>query len=263
MNETAQLVGRNEILSWYNSFLSLNYCKIEETASGAAHCQLMDAIHPGKVPLKKVLFNAAYEYEYIHNYKIFLQSIFNELGINKVIPVESLITAKCQDNLAFCQWMRRYYDKNKNSVGNSPYDPVSRRRECNCVYDGDKISAAIMHSSLSSINSSKRINAEHSQGTPSKTRVRPTSLSNNNTDKNAQEEISYLKHRLAEAVLNIDKMEKERDFYFKKLREIENLTQIWINQEQQQKLKDKENAFCEGTVRSKVAKEVQVVLYES
>lgn len=54
-------------------------------AAGAIACQLMDIIHPGKVPMHKVKWNAKVDYEFVHNYKI-LQSVFNRLKIDKVRP---------------------------------------------------------------------------------------------------------------------------------------------------------------------------------
>ena len=126
MMSGAYFVGRKELLGWINEFLCLNYTKIEQTASAAVHCQLMDAIHPGKVPLSKVNFNATQEYEFVNNFKI-LQKIFSSVGVDKLIDVQALIRAKYQDNLEFCQWMKCYFDRYyKTEV---PYDAEARRKE--------------------------------------------------------------------------------------------------------------------------------------
>jgi RP/EB family microtubule-associated protein len=39
-------VGKNELLTWLNELLQLNYTKVEQCANGAAYCQIMDALYP-------------------------------------------------------------------------------------------------------------------------------------------------------------------------------------------------------------------------
>jgi RP/EB family microtubule-associated protein len=53
MMDGAFFVGRKEIMDWVNSTLDLNLAKIEDTASGAAACQLLDIMYPGQVPMHK------------------------------------------------------------------------------------------------------------------------------------------------------------------------------------------------------------------
>ena len=96
MMDQAYFVGRVELLNWLNELLALDYTKVEQTCTGipffvritkfyqaAAHCQIMDAIYPGSVPLAKVKFDAKQEYEFVHNFKI-LQTVFDKQGIDKV-----------------------------------------------------------------------------------------------------------------------------------------------------------------------------------
>ncbi|KAL6575483.1 hypothetical protein OROHE_000860 [Orobanche hederae] len=74
--------------SWINSTLHLNLSKVEElyeivqACTGAVQCQLMDAAHPGIMPMHKVNFDASYDYEMIQNYNV-LQDVFNKLKITK------------------------------------------------------------------------------------------------------------------------------------------------------------------------------------
>lgn len=46
MMDAAFFVGKNELLTWLNELLQLNYSKVEQCANGAAYCQIMDAIYP-------------------------------------------------------------------------------------------------------------------------------------------------------------------------------------------------------------------------
>ncbi|KAL0041753.1 hypothetical protein WJX79_003445 [Trebouxia sp. C0005] len=164
----AYFVGRHELLQWINSTLGLNLSKIEQTASGAVACQLLDALHPGCVALGKVDFNAKNDYEYINNYKI-LQAAFTKLGIDKHVEVNKLIRARPLDNIEFMQWLKSYFDSHSNGQ-NLNYDAAARRAA-------------------------------------------------SKTGGEATEQVTELK-------LKVDNVERERDFYFDKLRDIEILCQM-------------------------------------
>ena len=50
-------LGRYELMSWMNSFLRIDYTKVEEFSDGIAYCQVVDALLPGSVPLHKLAFH--------------------------------------------------------------------------------------------------------------------------------------------------------------------------------------------------------------
>ena len=54
-----------------------------QTYNGAVACQMLDRLHPGVLPLKKVDFNANQAYLYEQNWRL-LQQAFRTLGIKYV-----------------------------------------------------------------------------------------------------------------------------------------------------------------------------------
>ncbi|KAG9440337.1 hypothetical protein H6P81_020502 [Aristolochia fimbriata] len=225
MMDSAYFVGRTEILAWVNSTLHLNVSKVEEAASGAIQCQLMDAVHPGMVPMHKVNFDAKSEYEMIQNYKV-LQDVFNKLKITKHIEVNKLVKGRPLDNLEFMQWMKRYCDTVNGGQMHS-YNALERREACKGGKDANKKTAPTQASSRSSSTTTTTTSRTH----PSNTSRKNDSTSGNPTNppvKSAKpvanggpaydEQITQLK-------IYVDSLEKERDFYFAKLRDVEILCQ--------------------------------------
>lgn len=74
--------------------------------------------------MAKVKWGAKFDYEFVENYKV-LQNAFDKNGIKKHIDVDKLVKAKYQDNLEFCQWIKRYFDLNYSG---EPYNAVERRK---------------------------------------------------------------------------------------------------------------------------------------
>ncbi|ORX73506.1 hypothetical protein BCR32DRAFT_261927 [Anaeromyces robustus] len=207
--------SRTELLTWLNDLLQLNYTKIEQCGTGAALCQIMDSIYPGDVPLRRVNFTTNLEYEYVQNYKI-LQQVFDKHGIEKAIPVQRLMKCRFQDNLEFLQWMKKFWDT--YYTGNA-YDAVARRNAS--AKKGVK-------KPLSSVKPrvvTSRPSTASSRSTPTTTRTTgvKTELEAEyqNTMNELSEEITGLK-------ATVEALEKERDFYFGKLRDIEVLIQNQI-----------------------------------
>lgn len=221
MMDSAYFVGRNEILQWINNRLQLNLSKIEEAASGAVQCQMMDMTFPGVVPMHKVNFDGKTEYDFIQNYKV-LQDVFNKLKINKHIDVNKLVKARPLDNLEFLQWLKRYCDSINGGLMNENYDPVERR----CKGGKDRPSRTMqknsksMHgNSMHNPGSGDRVGARKTTGLKQGKAHSPTNEVDNS------EEIQVLSQEITELKLSVDLLEKERDFYFGKLRDVEILCQ--------------------------------------
>ncbi|KAG9152681.1 hypothetical protein Leryth_020888 [Lithospermum erythrorhizon] len=229
--DSAYFVGRSEILAWINSTLRLSLSKVEESCTGAVQCQLMDAVHPGMVPMHKVNFDAKSEYDMIQNYKV-LQDVFNKLKITKHIEVAKLVKGRPLDNLEFMQWMKRYCDSVSGGKMQS-YNPVERREGCKGGKDASKKSATSQTSTKSSTapkhatqntrrNEAPRSHVSAGNQPAAKVVSRPSSREGPSFS--SQERAAY-EEQITELKLYVDNLERERDFYFAKLRDVEILCQ--------------------------------------
>ncbi len=137
MMEGAFFVGKGELLSWINDSFDLGLTKVEQCATGAVYCQIIDAIYPGTVAMQNVRWGAKFDYEFVENFKV-LQQAFAKNDIKRYIDVDKLVKAKYMDNLEFLQWIKRYYDINYNG---EPYDAVGRRKgqDLHYILGGGKV----------------------------------------------------------------------------------------------------------------------------
>ncbi|XP_022137379.1 microtubule-associated protein RP/EB family member 1B [Momordica charantia] len=217
MMDSAYFVGRNEILTWINNCLQLNLSRIEEAASGAVQCQMIDMTYPGAVPMHKVNFDAKTEYDMIQNYKV-LQDVFNKLKIEKHIEVNRLVKGRPLDNLEFLQWLKRYCDSVNGGIMNENYNPVERRCKGGkeryvkgCQKTAKSLQAYNMHSP----GSVDPVEPRHKPGKNGAT-----------GGGNSSGEVQALSKEITDLKLSVDLLEKERDFYFAKLRDIEIFCQM-------------------------------------
>lgn len=212
-------ISRSEMIEWVNAGLSLNYTKVEHLCSGAAWCQYMDMLFPGSVPIKRIKFDAKQDYQYIDNFKI-LQTAFKKKGVDKVIPVERLVKGRFQDNFEFAQWFKKFHDANHNG---GDYDPAGRRSGKSVANSG---SAGPTPASARSTTKKKTPAAggrtQTVRSSPSRGTTSSASSGSGSISKSKFEEVQT---RATELQLQIDGLEKERDFYFGKLRDIEILCQ--------------------------------------
>ncbi|PON93632.1 Microtubule-associated protein RP/EB [Trema orientale] len=230
MMDSAYFVGRNEILTWINNRLQLNLSRIEEelvhdspfqkAASGAVQCQMIDMTYPGVVPMHKVNFDAKTEYDMIQNYKV-LQEVFNKLKIEKHIEVNRLVKGRPLDNLEFLQWLKRYCDSVNGGIMNENYNPVERRikggKERN-PKGSQKNSKSLQTNNMHNSSSGDAAGLRTSGPKQGKTYSASAAADSSN-------EVQALSNEITDLKLSVDLLEKERDFYFAKLRDIEILCQ--------------------------------------
>jgi len=215
---TSDNLSRHEMLSWINDSLQTNYTKIEQMCSGSAYCQFLDMLFENCVPMKKVKVQAKLEHEFIQNWKL-LQTGFKKVGVDKTIPVDKLIKGRFQDNFEFCQWFKKFFDAN---YAGQEYDALSVRGGVQPLADGKKAPTSSSRgmaapSKSRSVSGPPKRTAAPKAASPA---VKTTSKSVVN-----QVEIDNLTVELSEMKTNVDGLEKERDFYFGKLRDIEVLCQ--------------------------------------
>uniref|UniRef100_A0A2I3N9H7 Microtubule associated protein RP/EB family member 2 n=1 Tax=Papio anubis TaxID=9555 RepID=A0A2I3N9H7_PAPAN len=233
------------------SFLSGSTQCAGSVPTGAAYCQFMDMLFPGCISLKKVKFQAKLEHEYIHNFKL-LQASFKRMNVDKVIPVEKLVKGRFQDNLDFIQWFKKFYDANYDG---KEYDPVEARQGQDAIPPpdpGEQIfnlpkkshhansptaeaegTMALTSCYFRKKNSTHKGAAKSSPAAkPGSTPSRPSSAkrasssgSASRSDKDLETQVIQLNEQVHSLKLALEGVEKERDFYFGKLREIELLCQ--------------------------------------
>lgn len=241
--EGAYFVGRRDIMDFINNTLDLRLAKVEDTASGCVACQLLDMMFPNVVPMSKVNWSANKDFEYVANYKI-LQTGFTKLNIDRHIDVDRLITGKYMDNLEFMQWFKRYFELTVSDV--SGYDCIGQRSKgkggaamaCGASKKSSvpiavraakpqpptAPAAAVVKKTPAVTTAPPQAplppaHDNHSSRAHSETEAKMEALIAENEKLKAAEEegqnsLNDLRHEM-------DGLERERDFYFDKLRDIE------------------------------------------
>jgi len=227
---TTDNLSRHDMLAWVNDCLSAKYTKIEEMCSGSAYCQFMDMLFPGCIPLKKVKFKTQLEHEYIQNFKV-LQAAFKKMNVDKIVPVDKLIKGRFQDNFEFIQWFKKFFDANYDGA---PYDAVGARAgqgmgATNGAAGQRAIPSSRMAAPAPARNMAKTSPGGRMGGPPASNRMgnKPSMGGGGGAVASAAQnaQIEDLNAQLIEMKLTIEGLEKERDFYFGKLRDVEVLAQ--------------------------------------
>jgi len=216
---TTDNLSRHEMLAWVNDCLDAQMSKIEEMCSGAAYCQFMDMLFPGSISLKKVKFSTNLEHEYIQNFKT-LQNSFKKMNVDKIVPVEKLIRGRFQDNFEFLQWFKKFFDANFDGAD---YDALEARsgitlgKGRGAHQDGGKRLERIPSQVSRNMASRHPPLRQHVQS--------PTSRKVSGSGDSNSAQVEELSQQIMEMRLTIEGLEKERDFYFGKLRDIEIVVQ--------------------------------------
>ncbi|XP_037715168.1 microtubule-associated protein RP/EB family member 1 isoform X6 [Drosophila subpulchrella] len=245
-NVTSENLSRHDMLAWVNDCLQSQFSKIEELCTGAAYCQFMDMLFPNSVPVKRVKFRTNLEHEYIQNFKI-LQAGFKKMSVDKIIPIDKLIKGRFQDNFEFLQWFKKFFDANYDG---RDYD-ASAVREGAPMGFGSGAGKALPGTAAGGVHNSYRRAPTATTRPTTTTTVKPTvskvlprtnnaappsritagANSTGTVKKNDagnsvnNQQIEEMSNQVMDMRINLEGLEKERDFYFSKLRDIEILCQ--------------------------------------
>ncbi|OKL60578.1 hypothetical protein UA08_04102 [Talaromyces atroroseus] len=182
--------------------------KVEQCGTGAAFCQIFDSIFMD-VTMARVKFNVNTEYAYLQNFKV-LQNTFKRHQIDRPVPVEQLVKCRMQDNLEFLQWAKRFWDQH---YPGGDYDAVARRK----ASGGPATSSAPVSAARTSSAGARRGGTTPTGAAGVRSRVGAGTAAGPGT--------AALNQEIAAQKEAIAGLEKERDFYFAKLRDIELLLQ--------------------------------------
>eukprot|EP00834_Sanchytrium_tribonematis_P006537 NODE_490_length_6857_cov_0.383249.p8 type:complete len:129 gc:universal NODE_490_length_6857_cov_0.383249:1044-1430(+) len=101
-------MSRVQLLGWINGITGANCTKIEDLGKGDVYLQLFAAYFP-ETPIAKAIIRPNQEYQYRQNWK-YLQIIFDKYQIPVAVNVEKLVKCKFQDNVEFCQLVKKFLD---------------------------------------------------------------------------------------------------------------------------------------------------------
>merc|ERR1719186_715898 len=213
-------------------------------------------LFPGSIQLKKVKFNTKLEHEYITNFKV-LQASFKKMNVDKIVSVDRLVKGRFQDNFEFLQWFKKFFDANyggqdydaigmrggeevgsggkparpaggmakpmsgmpKRSPAPRPAPAAARQASQTCWRDGQTHVWYAQEVPSTQTGSSCCQAASPAMGGGG------ARAANGGANMAAQQQIEDLNTQVLEMKLTVEGLEKERDFYFGKLRDVEVMCQ--------------------------------------
>ncbi|KYQ52570.1 Microtubule-associated protein RP/EB family member 1 [Trachymyrmex zeteki] len=141
-----------------------------------------------------------------------------------IVPIDRLVKGRFQDNFEFLQWFKKFFDANYS--GADPYDALAMRGGepmgsggSNAPRGGSNVKRTSPRDTISSTKPAPRTTVNKVQ---QPYRAPPKNTVGNRGDNGKIEELSA---QLVELKMSVEGLEKERDFYFGKLRDIEVMCQ--------------------------------------
>lgn len=141
----------------------------------------------------------------------------------QIIPVDKLVKGKFQDNFEFVQWFKKFFDANYDG---KDYDPVAARQGQETAVAPSLVAPALNKPkkplSSSGAAPQRPISTQRTTATP---KAGPGVVRKNPGVGNGDDEAAELMQQVNVLKLTVEDLEKERDFYFGKLRNIELICQ--------------------------------------
>jgi len=199
--------------------------------------------------MSRINFAARHDYESLANFKV-LQNVFIKNRIDKPIPVDRLVRCKMQDNLEFLQWIKKFWDM--HYTGEGSYDAEGRRalapasgrttpgrRPVSSAGARPRQSAAPRPSNVgprpsnagprpSTTGARPPSSAQPARAPSSTGPARRMSVAARGAARApavSNEMLNQLTTEIDEMKVSVDSLERERDFYFAKLRDVEVIVQ--------------------------------------
>lgn len=199
----------NAVLGEYSFLLLLAHDYLTDPhLSSAPLCQIYDSIFLD-VPMGRVKFNVHAEYQYLENFKI-LSNTFRKHNVDRPLPTEQLVKCKMQDNLEFLQWTKKYWDQ---YYPGGDYDAHGRRK------------GAAPSGGGASMGNSRMSVGTGGGGGGARRPVGGGAAAPRSTSRQTGPANPALQQKNAELMETVQGLERERDFYFTKLRDIELIIQ--------------------------------------
>jgi RP/EB family microtubule-associated protein len=202
----------------------------------------MDVLHPGSVNMKRVDFNVRNDWEYVNNYKE-LQRSFTKMRVDRAFNVNQLSKGKRQDSIEFMQWFKGYWDSVTNGEDVvAGYDAVERRKMCKTgdwrKYSTQRSGPVAQHIATATSKRATTTTTTTAQTPHTIKAARPVrdvhdqvsaklaeKMAKHVVDPEMEAKVQALTEEVTELRLKVDTAERERDFYFDKLRDIEIMCQ--------------------------------------
>jgi len=225
MMHEGYFVGRKELTAWVQQYFQPTFQKIEDCSSGVVYCQIVDSVHPGAVAMGKVKISARTEVDFIHNFKI-LQTAFSKKKIDRFIDVDKLSKRSFQYNMEFLQFMKCYWDMHApNGAGLAEGGALDENNPPSVEKPARAAAKPEADNKPKGMSSGpKRAGAGPKQQPkpPTEPSAVASSAASAAASSEAQQQLAL---EVNDLKLSVENLERERDFYYSKLREVEVLCQ--------------------------------------